>query len=60
MSLRARRACLHARVPLHLGAFVQEGVTARRRDNPPHPMHHVGCMTVLNLTWFRALSPPRG
>jgi hypothetical protein len=21
-------------------------------------MHHVGCMTVLNLTWFRALSSP--
>ena len=25
------------RVPLHLGAFVQEGVTARRRGNPLHP-----------------------
>ena len=24
----------------------------------PHPMHHVGCMTVLNLTWFRANPPP--
>jgi len=21
-------------------------------------MHHVGCMTVLNLTWFRAQSSP--
>jgi len=38
MSLRAQRACLHAGVPLHLGAFVQEGVTARRRGNPPHPL----------------------
>jgi hypothetical protein len=24
----------------------------------PHPMHHIGCMTVLNLTWFRAGSLP--
>jgi hypothetical protein len=24
----------------------------------PHPMHHIGCMTVLNLTWFRAHLPP--
>jgi hypothetical protein len=24
----------------------------------PHPMHHVGCTTVLNLTWFRARPPP--
>jgi len=23
-------------------------------------MHHVGCMTVLNLTWFRAFPPPEG
>jgi len=23
-------------------------------------MHHVGCMTVLNLTWFRAIPPPEG
>ncbi len=23
-----------------------------------HPMHHVGCMTVLNLTLFRAPPPP--
>ena len=38
MSLRAQRACLHAGVPLHIGAFVQEGVTARRRGNPPHPL----------------------
>jgi len=21
-------------------------------------MHHMGCMTVLNLTWFRANPPP--
>ena len=27
-------------------------------SNHPHPMHHVGCTTVLNLTWFRARSPP--
>ena len=24
----------------------------------PHPMHHIGCMTVLNLTWFRASPLP--
>jgi len=23
-----------------------------------HPMNHIGCMTVLNLTWFRAQSLP--
>ena len=26
----------------------------------PHPTHHVGCMTVLNLTWFRAHPPSKG
>jgi len=25
-----------------------------------HPMHHIGCMAVLNLTWFRAAPLPRG
>jgi hypothetical protein len=23
-------------------------------------MHHIGCMAVLNLTWFRAAPLPRG
>jgi hypothetical protein len=27
---------------------------------PPHPMHHIGCMAVLNLTWFGAAPLPRG
>jgi hypothetical protein len=31
-----------------------------KRDSPfsPPPMHHIGCMTALNLTWFRASPLP--